>query len=1116
MKKETNNTFEGGMIKDSHPLTTPNNVLTDALNATFITYNGNEYILQNDMGNVEIKNALLKAGYVPVGMKEHGGIVYVAAYNPETGKGQVGSFPSPRQIWEGDNWDVNKPAQIIDNPNLNIDFYRNDFIINETIKQEIFRTNDGARIFHPGDKFIIGIAANTYSLLKADVDAGYMDVQLGVIKSDGSIEIMRTWSTDSPDTIFYQGSTLPNNVFKDANWKAHVRVFDAASSGQLLLIMNLHTLDSFSINKKYSLFKDGNTDKIRVTFMGEAQKDGETITSDDTWLGLCKEEAGTLVENESQLVIDEGNTETREFTIYPNVPFGIIERMGRNFSINFNKIRTTQDDFGEWRFYVTEKYVKIGWSYDFYNLDESKEIEYIRMYFHKLQDGYTSTNKESIPHVDFQKEYYSGNFEDYINYSDIQIQYKNIYIVEVVKKFKGENNEQTICFKMLYLSSLYNDLYNGFYNTSNSVLEFTKANDGVTGVEFEETLDINLKSSKTRIKKPGENELGTAVNTEDIGSSSYILETTSTALSEIDEDSKLFTSQIVNTYDGTISIKGTVINPEDKYIGVPKSNLVNSLLGACSVENLSLEYKGGQGKTWIQKSNKVFPDPEEGVDQELVTPTKSSSVNNDTMTVTLGDFSDNRIIQGVASTLQSNTFVTKGLKPLLSPSYSKDRKDRVAPYWDSSDLLCIAGEGDDEKTIWYNSTLTGTGEIIKGPDAGGGCDDGGLRTASVLMGKPMTNIFAGSYMGEDAEICFKGLQRNTNCGLISYCDFPSSDGENGGHFLDYQGGNWMIACWKFTDGECRLVNLETPKDLTAKSNVVWPRLDVMLRSILSQLFLVNNVDKTMTYITTDPRFYRHQEGTLVLKFDLNYTSNSGLETTFSDIMTDDKGNLISSYLLSSTNAIDQNKKWNYGTSGDKKGINVMIGGQSTFFEMENLIPNVKLQPQSTIHVELEIPNYYALDQIFEYYQGVNYTHINENSGYEIGAIYAVDTNSYDTPPTPNVDGTFAWQETPTCVKVTGDLNIFRWCANNQQKTVTFKDFGTLFTTKAEYNQWMDIPENEENEVLARVPDTYLNNYTLGHWTDASDEPAPDMYYRVLYSQTTSALKDSVPPQYQIL
>ena len=157
MKKETINTFEGGLIKDLHPLTTPKNVLTDALNATYITYNGNEYILQNDMGNVKIKNALLKAGYVPVGMKEHGGIVYVAAYNPKTGKGQVGSFPSPKQLWEGENWTVNSPAAIINNPTINVNFYSGNFIINEILKTEVFSTDGDPRIFHPGDKFIIGI-----------------------------------------------------------------------------------------------------------------------------------------------------------------------------------------------------------------------------------------------------------------------------------------------------------------------------------------------------------------------------------------------------------------------------------------------------------------------------------------------------------------------------------------------------------------------------------------------------------------------------------------------------------------------------------------------------------------------------------------------------------------------------------------------------------------------------------------------------------------------------------------------------------------------------------------------------------------------------------------------
>jgi hypothetical protein len=49
--------------------------------------NGNEVVLQNDMGNRKIDNAFLPAGYEPVGMKEYGGVIYVAAYNPLTSRG---------------------------------------------------------------------------------------------------------------------------------------------------------------------------------------------------------------------------------------------------------------------------------------------------------------------------------------------------------------------------------------------------------------------------------------------------------------------------------------------------------------------------------------------------------------------------------------------------------------------------------------------------------------------------------------------------------------------------------------------------------------------------------------------------------------------------------------------------------------------------------------------------------------------------------------------------------------------------------------------------------------------------------------------------------------------
>ena len=91
------NTFNEGMVLDNHPLMTPNTVLTDALNATLVTMNGNEMVLQNDMGNTRVENAKLPPGYIPIGMKEYGGIIYIACYNPLTNKGQIGCFPSPQR-----------------------------------------------------------------------------------------------------------------------------------------------------------------------------------------------------------------------------------------------------------------------------------------------------------------------------------------------------------------------------------------------------------------------------------------------------------------------------------------------------------------------------------------------------------------------------------------------------------------------------------------------------------------------------------------------------------------------------------------------------------------------------------------------------------------------------------------------------------------------------------------------------------------------------------------------------------------------------------------------------------------------------------------------------------
>ena len=90
---------------DLHPLTTPNTILTDCVNGTMITYNDNEFVLQNERGNSKIKisdteHVELSKGFIPVGMKEHNGILYIVSHNPQTKQSEIGTYPSPNKIQE--------------------------------------------------------------------------------------------------------------------------------------------------------------------------------------------------------------------------------------------------------------------------------------------------------------------------------------------------------------------------------------------------------------------------------------------------------------------------------------------------------------------------------------------------------------------------------------------------------------------------------------------------------------------------------------------------------------------------------------------------------------------------------------------------------------------------------------------------------------------------------------------------------------------------------------------------------------------------------------------------------------------------------------------------------
>ena len=185
---QAQNTFNEGMVLDNHPLMTPNTVLTDALNATLVTMNGNEMVLQNDMGNAKVENAKLPPGYIPIGMKEYGGIIYIACYNPLTNKGQIGCFPSPqRQKTATQISEITPTFKFPDVTYIKEEKGEKWYKINSLLtKCEIFPKGT---IIRSGDKFSVGLPiASMFSTNNIDSTgehyiSNYNNVESGLVKT---------------------------------------------------------------------------------------------------------------------------------------------------------------------------------------------------------------------------------------------------------------------------------------------------------------------------------------------------------------------------------------------------------------------------------------------------------------------------------------------------------------------------------------------------------------------------------------------------------------------------------------------------------------------------------------------------------------------------------------------------------------------------------------------------------------------------------------------------------------------------------------------------------------------------------------------------------------------
>lgn len=258
-RKITTNTFGEGLIMDFAPDNTPNTSLSNALNATLLTYNGNEMSLQNDMGNGRVESAYLPEGYIPVGVCEFGDIIYIASYNPLINKSQIGCFPSPERNIS------NKEISDLNTTFSSDELAKDGTIVNSNIKKIIF----GNKNIGPGDKFIISwgeaglnnknfisnFGNKTYSFAEGESYwPKLVKLHIVSIQDDGKLIYLdndvQWYPTDIKDSNSDNAFPISTEEFLDENGA----------------MKDLHNLDEYrhALNCQYSVFQQKVSGKLGI------------------------------------------------------------------------------------------------------------------------------------------------------------------------------------------------------------------------------------------------------------------------------------------------------------------------------------------------------------------------------------------------------------------------------------------------------------------------------------------------------------------------------------------------------------------------------------------------------------------------------------------------------------------------------------------------------------------------------------------------------------------------------------------------------------------------------------------------------------------------------------
>lgn len=509
-KQEALNTFTEGMVMDLNPITTPNNVLTNCLNGTIITYNGNEYVLQNDMGNGRVETAYLPEGYVPMGIAELGGIIYVVSYNPLIDKCQIGCFPSPERNITTDEL-IDKTIVI-----NNSDFQSGGKLTTLMIKLDLLEGTQFEKL-SPGDRFKIFATSGLSSNSAKITDYGNSSHVYGSMPKNLRLHVA---AIDDNNKITYLDNNLKwydtNNYFieevssypSDGNFdidqyrnlvRSAYDVFRSKVSGKLCIIAELEVIDSYNATWSAGVVDDS-TLGINFKHSWSSKNWNEAREINPKWIILNDQDktVGTIVQEPEVNSWSQENAHTFakdpdtkkgvwNYSLTPAMAFGALEHLTIKGSIDLDAIGSGKIVASEYRYYRNTNSMLLSWGLEAYP-EPGHSIDSVEFKF--------------IPNCDQLEEFtfiksglssYAGNFLDEIPLDTELNSYKfkgtlvsdHLYMLLITVKYKdeskpsGDTSKYKYYTRWFYTASVFNQqyldkTYNDFKEIPLDFLEYTK------------------------------------------------------------------------------------------------------------------------------------------------------------------------------------------------------------------------------------------------------------------------------------------------------------------------------------------------------------------------------------------------------------------------------------------------------------------------------------------------------------------------------------------------------------------------------------------------------------------------------------------------------------------